>query len=67
MKLESRFGWQWKNGQLVPEEKEQEIIRLIKELADIGVSYNRIANYINKEAGIKTTGRKLKEIVKGIA
>jgi|DEB0MinimDraft_3_1074331.scaffolds.fasta_scaffold364626_2 DNA-binding transcriptional MerR regulator len=57
------FGWKLVNGSLRPKKDEQEIISLIKELIDLGVSYNQIADYLKKE-GIKTTGKRLKEIIK---
>lgn len=63
MKPKEPFGWQLVNGSLEPKKDEQEIISLIKELIDLGVSHNQIADYLIKE-GIKTTGKRLKEITK---
>lgn len=48
------FGWQWKNGDLVPEKKEQEVISLIKDLRESGTNFSKIAAYLN-EQGIPTS------------
>jgi site-specific DNA recombinase len=48
------FGWQWKDGDLVPEKKEQEVIVLLKELRESGTNFSQIAAYMN-EQGIPTS------------
>lgn len=47
------FGYDIKDGRLIPNEKEQRIIELIKRLRDKGYGLKRIAKYLN-ESGFRT-------------
>jgi len=47
------FGYDEKDGKLIPNEKEQRIIELIKRLRDKGYGLKRIAKYLN-ENGFRT-------------
>jgi site-specific DNA recombinase len=66
------YGWQWSEGELVKNEGEQEVIKLITELRELGVTLAAIAQnlndagYITKRNG-KWTATTVRRTLKAIA
>ena len=46
---EAPLGWQWVDGKLVKHEGEYKIIKRLRKLRDLGVTYKEIAIILNKE------------------
>tara|TARA_X000000368_G_scaffold208976_1_gene165042 strand:+ start:214 stop:486 length:273 start_codon:yes stop_codon:yes gene_type:complete len=69
---EAPLGWQWVDGKLVKHESEQEVIKLITELRELGVTLAAIAQnlndagYITKRNG-KWTATTARRTLKAIA
>jgi DNA invertase Pin-like site-specific DNA recombinase len=59
------FGWAARNGQLVPVEAEQSIIRRMRELRAAGVSCRQVAAALNTEGTLSRNGKPWQDVVIG--
>lgn len=50
------LGWRYESGKLIPDESEQELIRIVRGYLELGLSYSDVADKLTKAGFSSRTG-----------
>jgi hypothetical protein len=50
------LGWRYESGKLIPDESEQELIRIVRGYLELGLSYSDVADKLTEAGFTSRTG-----------